>query len=115
MLTAYTEAVCNIHTTSPNKMSFSPIGDSIAVVKLAYELYNRFVIVARDAPDSLKALFGDLQRIKGVLFLVHNNPTYSAAVRDVLSDCFKTLRELRDLTDKYEKLGQSSQTYRCYG
>ena len=92
-------------------MSFSPIGDTIAVVKLAYELYNRFIIVARDAPDSLKALFRDLQRIKGILFLIHNHSSHSATVRDVLSECFRTLRELRDLTDKYENLGQQLHAY----
>ena len=89
-------------------MSFSPIGDTVAVVKLAYSLYNRVVVVARDAPEQFEELKTELQATKDVLYRVTPNrdSACSAPVRNILISCFDTLRGLRDLTAKYENLSK---------
>lgn len=93
-------------------MSYSPIGDTIALTKLAYALYSRVVVVARDAPEQFEALLRDLDIYKGVLYRIRSqtdhggDPSYSVAVQAVLERCFSTLYGLRDLTTKYENLGE---------
>lgn len=93
-------------------MSYSPIGDTIALTKLAYALYSRVVVVARDAPEQFDALSQDLDVYKRVLYRIRsqigqdNDPSYGAAVQNVLNHCFSTLYGLRDLTTKYENLGE---------
>lgn len=92
-------------------MSYSPIGDTIAVTNLAYNLYTRVYVVARDAPEQFGELARDLQIFKNVLYQVREqvgrdtDSTYSTIVQKVLRRCSDTLRGLRDLTVKYEKLG----------
>lgn len=93
-------------------MSFSPIGDTIALTTLAYALYSRVIVVARDAPEQFDALSQDLDVYKRVLYQIRsqighdNDPSYSAAVQNLLNHCFSTLYSLRDLTTKYENLGE---------
>ena len=92
-------------------MSYSPIGDTIALTKLAYTLYSRVIVVARDAPEQFDALLQDLDVYKRVLYRIRsqigheNDPSHSAAVENVLNHCFSTLYGLRELTTKYENLG----------
>ena len=93
-------------------MAYSPIGDTIALTKLAYTLYSRVIVVAREAPEQFEALLQDLAIYKSVLYRIgsrtdhDSDPSYSEAVQDVLENCSRTLHELRDLTIKYENLGQ---------
>lgn len=92
-------------------MSYSPIGDTIALTKLAYSVYNDVIKVARSAPEKFGELSRDLQTIKSVLYHIQNqvgrevDSAYGTAVGYVLQRCFATLQELRDLTAKYQKLG----------
>lgn len=94
-------------------MSYSPIGDTIAVTKLAYSIYSRVYVVARDAPEQFGELSRDLQTIKSVLYQIYDQAnhdhgfSYGMSVRDVLCRCFDTLRGLGHLTAKYEKLGEA--------
>lgn len=93
-------------------MAYSPIGDTIALTKLAYTLYSRVIVVATDAPEQFQALLQDLDVYKKVLYRVKNriedssDPDYGVDVQDVLNRCFSTLYGLRDLTIKYENLGE---------
>lgn len=93
-------------------MSYSPIGDTIALTKLAYTLYSRVIVVARDAPEQFEALSRDLDVYKRVLYRIRSqidhddDPSYSGALHNVLNHCFSTLYRLRDLTTKYENLGE---------
>ena len=93
-------------------MSYSPIGDTIALTKLAYTLYSRVIVVARDAPEQFEDLLQDLDAYKSVLYRIRSqsddaqDPSYGVAVQDALKRCFKTLYGLRDLTTKYENLGE---------
>lgn len=93
-------------------MAYSPIGDTIALTKLAYTLYSRVIVVATDAPEQFEALLHDLDVYKKVLYRIGNrventsDPDYGRAVQDVLNRCFSTLYGLQDLTTKYENLGE---------
>ena len=93
-------------------MAYSPIGDTIALTKLAYTLYSRVIVVARHAPEQFEALLQDLDMYKNVLYRIrsqtdHNtDPSYKIALQEVLKPCFRTLYSLRDLTAKYENLGE---------
>ena len=93
-------------------MSYSPIGDTVAVVKLAYNLYSRFIVVARDAPEQLAGLSNEFLAIKEVLWHVKeqlgrsDDSNYGGAVRATLLSCLETLRGLQQLTAKYENLGE---------
>ena len=93
-------------------MAYSPIGDTLALTKLAYTLYSRVIVVARDAPEQFEELLQDLAIYKTVLYRIGNrldhasDPCYGVAVQDVLKNCSRTLHELRDLTIKYENLGE---------
>ncbi|CAD6566113.1 MAG: hypothetical protein ASARMPREDX12_007549 [Alectoria sarmentosa] len=62
-------------------MSYSPIGDTIALTKLAYALYSRVIVVARDAPEQFEALLQDLDTYKRVLYRIR-----SQADHDTWSD-----------------------------
>ena len=94
-------------------MAYSPIGDTVALTKLAYTLYSRVIVVARDAPEQFEALLQDLDIYKSVLYRIGSridqasDPSYGVAVQNVLKHCFRTLYSLRDLTVKYENLGES--------
>lgn len=93
-------------------MAYSPIGDTIALTKLAYTLYSRVIVVAREAPVQFEALLQDLDVYKRVLYRIKSqkdqdsDTPHGAAVQDVLNHCFNTLYGLRDLTTKYENLGK---------
>ncbi len=94
-------------------MSYSPIGDTVALTKLAYTLYSRVIVVARDAPEQFAELLQDLDVYKSILYRIKSqidhakDPSYGVAAQPVLNRCFHTLYGLRDLTTKYENLGES--------
>ena len=94
-------------------MSYSPVGDTVALTKLAYNVYNKVYTVARDAPQQFAELSQDLKIFKAVLHHINKqlvrdtDQQYGAPVKDVLERCFRTLRGLRELTSKYENLGKA--------
>ena len=93
-------------------MAYSPIGDTIALTKLAYTLYSRVIIVARHAPDQFDDLIRDLDVYKRVLYRIQSrvedasDKSYGVAVHNVLAECFRALHRLGALTTKYENLGE---------
>ena len=92
-------------------MSYSPIGDTIALTRLVYLVYNNVIKVAKDAPQQFRELSRDIQTIKGILYRIGDQTSREidsengTAVKDVLKRCSETLYGLRDLAAKYEKLG----------
>ena len=94
-------------------MAYSPVGDTIALTKLAFTLYSRVFVVARDAPEQFEALLQDLDVHKSVLYLVKSqihratDPSYAETVHNILGRCSHTLLGLQDLTTKYENLGEN--------
>jgi len=93
-------------------MSYSPIGDTVALTNLAYTLYSKVYAVAKEAPQQFGELSRDLRTFKVVLFRIRDqvnhdaNTEYGKPVREVLEQCFQTLRSVRDLTAKYENLSK---------
>lgn len=92
-------------------MSYSIVGDTVALTNLAYSVYSKVYLVARDAPEQFGEISRDLQMFKSILYQVRDQisrdteSTYGSNIQDVLRRCFDTLRGLRDMTVKYEKLG----------
>ncbi|KAK4692952.1 hypothetical protein P7C71_g4350, partial [Lecanoromycetidae sp. Uapishka_2] len=94
-------------------MSYSPVGDTVALTNLAYTLYTKVYAVAKNAPEEFGKLSQELNIYKVVLFRIRDqvrrdaDSEYGKPVKDVLERCFQTLRGVRDLTAKYENLGWS--------
>lgn len=93
-------------------MSYSPVGDTVALTTLAYNIYKKVYAVAKNAPEQFRELSQELKIHKVVLFRIRDQikrdtgSEYSQSVKDVLESCFQTLRGVRDLTAKYENLGK---------
>lgn len=93
-------------------MSYSPVGDTVALTNLAYTLYTKVYAVAKNAPEQFGELSHELNIFKVVLFRIRDqvrrdtDSEYGKPVKDVLERCFQTLRGVRDLTAKYENLGK---------
>lgn len=92
-------------------MSYSPAGDTIAITRLAWDLYSRGYAVARDAPEEFKSLLADLRLLKLVLWYIRDKVTRggkscSDSTLATLRDCFRTLNDFEVVVGKYEKLGK---------
>lgn len=92
-------------------MSFSPIGDTLAITRLAWDLYSRGYAVARDASAEFKSLLADLRLLKLVLWYIRDKVTRggkscSDSTLATLHDCFRTLNDFEALVGKFEKLGK---------
>lgn len=95
-------------------MSLSPISDTLALTKLAFDLYEKGYVVARDAPKQFCELLEDLSLLKEVLWHIRNyinqeNAPRGKAVDAVLSHLKRfshILNGFGDLVSKYEKLGE---------
>jgi len=92
-------------------MSFSPIGDTIAVTNLVWTLYRRVVAVARTASTDFKDWSTDLYAMNVVLQQIRDltdvNDSLSRPVKIVLGQCFGTLQKCSEKISKYENLAQS--------
>ena len=86
-------------------MSLSPIGDTIAVTQVAYTLYSRVIVVARDAGEQFADLVQDLKTMKTILYKIRDYPSGDRAVEEILGRFFRTLCGLGALLSKYENLG----------
>lgn len=92
-------------------MSFSPIGDTLALTRLAWDLYSRGYAVARDASKEFNSLLADLRLLKLVLWYIRDKVTRggkscSESTLETLHDCFRTLYDFEALVAKFEKLGK---------
>lgn len=87
---------------------YSPIGDTIALANLAYNVYAKVFAVGKIAPEQMGELSQDLRIYRVVLFRIRDQARnqvgsdYDIRVRDMLDMSFQTLREIRLLTIKYE-------------
>lgn len=93
------------------------VTDILAVAKLAWDLYHKCYLVARDAPDEFRQLVNELASLQSVLrtvrddinsdvsFLQKLGESRKESLERCLSGCFETLRRLQDLVIKYRKLG----------
>ncbi|KAL8824382.1 MAG: hypothetical protein Q9191_005094 [Dirinaria sp. TL-2023a] len=87
----------------------SPIGDTIALTTLAYKLYQKGYLVARDAPRHVRDLVQEVETIKTILYTITDQVKQepSPAITRVLGNCFETLSEFGALIEKYEILSFS--------
>ena len=91
-------------------MSYSFVGDTLAIINLAYKLYSRVIIVARGAPEQFDDLLQDLQTMKVILYQIGDrvnhdrDPAQRSPVDKILGRCLNTLWGLGNLMSKYENL-----------
>ncbi|KAL9119851.1 MAG: hypothetical protein Q9187_003595, partial [Circinaria calcarea] len=87
-------------------MSFSPIGDVLALANLACKLYNKGYLVIRDAPSEFRSLLRQLAISRRLICHVGSKvDQHEASLSgEVLARCFQTLDEFEVLLAKYEKL-----------
>ena len=50
--------------------AFQPVGDTVALTLLAYQLYRKGYQVAKSAPDEFRALLGELNVFKQTVWQV---------------------------------------------
>ena len=90
-------------------MSFiQPIGDSVALITLAYRLYNKGYQVARQAPSEFKTLVHELRVFNIILWRLQppNENSGDALGKEIIEWCLEVLRaDLDPLVAKYDKLG----------
>lgn len=93
--------------------------DVLAVTKLAWDLYHKCYLVAREAPDEFRHLLNELASLQSVLrsvrddinsdisFLENLGEHRKESLERCLSGCFETLRRLQKLVIKYQELGSA--------
>ena len=94
-------------------MSFQPVGDSVTIARLAYDLYSKGFLVARHAPEDFRVLLKELKIIKNLLGLVqaklrNNDDLFDNYAGEVLQHCREALLEFKPLVIKYEMLADTN-------
>lgn len=96
------------------------VTDILAVTKLAWDLYHKCYLVAREAPDDFRHLVNELASLQSVLRTVRDDINSDISFMDnlgenrketlerCLSGCFETLRRLQKLVIKYQELGSAN-------
>lgn len=102
---------CTLENQRTKIMSFSPISDTLTLTKLAFDLYEKGYVVARDAPKQFRELLDDLFLLKDVLwhiqeYVIQDNAHCENPVEKILKRFSHTLNGFGDLVSKYEKLGE---------
>ncbi|CUS11762.1 unnamed protein product [Tuber aestivum] len=96
-------------------MSFGiSMGDFIAGAKLAWDLYHKCFLVAKDAPNEFLELMRELSSLRGVLKCIEDeistrriDEPRQLAIKRTMDGTTHTLRRLESLVLKYRKLGFS--------
>ena len=93
------------------------ITDLLAVTKLAWDLYHKCFLVAREAPDDFRQLVNELASLQSILrslrddvtsdksFLEKMGENRKEMLERCLSACFDTLRKLERFVVKFRELG----------
>ncbi|KAL8788712.1 MAG: hypothetical protein Q9213_001526 [Squamulea squamosa] len=93
------------------------VGDLLTVTKLAWDLYHKCYLVAREAPDDFRQLVNELASLQGALrtlrddynsdqsFLERLGDPRKDALDKCLGSCNATLQKLQTLVIKYRELG----------
>ena len=103
--------------TSRGEGSISGVGELMVITKLAYAVYAKVVVVARDAPQQFQDLCEDLRSLQNALYQISKEAQrvskifLGTTVEVILDQCLKTLRELETMVTKYERLGKSPLIY----
>lgn len=93
-------------------MSFSPVGDTYVILKLACQLYRRGIVVAINAPAEFKEVITFVTIIKGVLWKVErikdtikDDPNHGD-LELALASCHRSLQAFSNRMTRYENLGK---------
>lgn len=89
--------------------AFQPVGDTVALTLLAYQLYRKGYQVAKSAPDEFRALLGELNVFKQTVWQVQKATKDSGETlgEDIIAICTNVLvLDFQPLVLKYEKLGK---------
>lgn len=94
------------------RMSYSAVGDTVAIINIAWQVYNKVYVVARDAPKEYSKLLADLRVFSDQVKIIHDRfeSTKDAApesLRTVLRNSSNTLVEFKEKLAKYSDLGRS--------
>ncbi|KAL8774307.1 MAG: hypothetical protein Q9209_001058 [Squamulea sp. 1 TL-2023] len=93
------------------------VGDLLTVTKLAWDLYHKCYLVAREAPEDFRQLVNELASLQGALrtlrddynsdqsFLERLGDPRKDALDKCLGSCNATLQKLQTLVTKYQELG----------
>lgn len=93
------------------------IGDIVAVTKLAWDLYHKCFLVAREAPDEFRQLVNELASLQACLHTLRDDVNSDKSfferlgenrkqtLERCLRNCFDTLRKLQRLVIEYRELG----------
>lgn len=91
-------------------MSYSPVGDTVAIINIAWQVYNKVYVVARDAPKEYRNLLADLRLFSDQVKSIRDHfegtkdaPTES--LRVVLQRSSRTLIDFKETLAKYSDLG----------
>ncbi|KAG0125620.1 hypothetical protein HOY82DRAFT_616354 [Tuber indicum] len=96
-------------------MSFGiSVGDFITGAKLAWDLYHKCFLVAKDAPNEFLELMREIGSLRGVLKCIEDeintrriDESRQLAIRRTMDGTTRTLRRLEALVLKYRKLWSS--------
>jgi hypothetical protein len=95
-------------------MSFGySLTDFVTVVQLSWRVYKG----CKDAPNSFGDIASEVLSLHAVLkeaeetiFVQKLSPERQNNLKNVADGCYRVLKDLQDLVDKYEKLGSNSKT-----
>lgn len=95
------------------------VSDILTVTKLAWDLYHKCYLVAREAPDEFRNLVNELASLQSVLRTVRDDINSDKSFMENLGEnrkeslercllgCFETLSRLKKLVIKYQELGST--------
>lgn len=93
------------------------VTDLLAVTKLAWDLYHKCFLVAREAPDDFRQLVNELASLQSVLRSLRDDVTSDKSFLDKMGEnrkemlerclvsCFDTLHKLERLVARFRELG----------
>ena len=92
------------------KMSYSPVGDTVAIINITWQVYNKIYVVARDAPREYRELLADLRVFSDQVKIIRDRfegstDAPAGSLRAVLRNSSRTLVEFKEKLAKYSDLG----------
>lgn len=99
------------------------VGDILTLTKLAFDIYENYIVVAFEAPESFRQLGSELASLKGVLRKIQDDAScdatsperYEDAKKQMLERCltasYLTLKKLDELVVRYKRIGEGEASY----
>lgn len=99
------------------------VGDILTLTKLAFEIYENYIVVAFEAPETFRQLVSELASLKGVLQTIQDDASCDATFPERLGDSRKqmleqcltdsclTLRKLDEMVRKYKRIGNGEASF----